>query len=151
MSTARSKDSQQLAVLEEVDAAWTFSQGAHTGVWGPSVQNRAPMGREGQQGASTGPLIPASQIVEVGLEVDQQVCPTPQSQASPQCTLVPDFYCNTGEQKLMSWEIKWIACKPINCQCKWKSTCEIQIKEVKGNLSHSGMWILSPLLGTDLG
>lgn len=38
---------------------------------------------------------------------------------------------------------------PSTCWCKWKSICEIQIKEVKGNLAPSGMWVLSTFPDTD--
>lgn len=83
---------------------------AHPHVWGSSIQNRARVGRGGQQakaGASIYTLALVPQIVEeVGLDVGQQVYPSLQSQACPRL-LLPHGGAKVDELR------KSIACKPI--------------------------------------
>lgn len=62
--------------------------------WVFEVPQYRRVGREGQQakaGVSIYTLALTPQIVGVGLEVDQQACPSSQSQAVPQYVHVPDF------------------------------------------------------------
>jgi hypothetical protein len=115
--------------VEWVDRVWTLRLGIHqclrpeygTEPWG----KRRTAGHS--LGASVYILTSAPQTVEVGLEVNQQVYPTPQSHASVLYTYVTGFYCHMGEPKLR--------------------TCEIQIKEIKGNFFPYGCGCYPQTLG----
>lgn len=89
MSTPRSKGAQQLAVLEATEELRHAGWGAHMVFETPLSPKESWGGREGQQRGSICTLAPAPQIVEVDLEMDQQECPAPQSQAGAGVSQTP--------------------------------------------------------------